>query len=147
MAREHNQDAAFSSVAKRCNAGREYEETHSGREEPKKSEFPRKFQEYEETRRTRKLRHRRYWQILATISIYLLPTYRILIRVFSNVRQRYGLSSGDKMENLDVNAAVWKMVSVHHSSSCNSSRERLFRESTFHQQSVHAIVETVVLCN
>ena len=30
-----------------------------------------------------------------------------LDKVFSNVRQRYRLSSGDKMEHLDVNAALW----------------------------------------
>ena len=69
-----------------------------------------------------------------------------LEKVFSNVRQRYGLSSGDKMENLDVNAAKWGMfMSV--ASSCNSSWERLSREFTFHQESDHAIIETVVSCN
>ena len=71
----------FSSVAKKCNNGREYEETRSGREGPGTPEFQRKSEEYEETRRIPKLRHRH------TISIYLLPTY-------PHVRQRYGLSPG-----------------------------------------------------
>ena len=31
-------------------------------------------------------------------------------KVFSNVRQRYGLSPGDTMENLDVNAVIWGTV-------------------------------------
>ena len=30
-----------------------------------------------------------------------------LEKVFSNVRQRHRLSSEDKMEHLDVNAAIW----------------------------------------
>ena len=33
-----------------------------------------------------------------------------LEKVFSNVRQRYGLKLGDKMESLDVNAAIWGML-------------------------------------
>ena len=32
-----------------------------------------------------------------------------LEKVFSNVRQQYGLKPGDKMENLDVNAIIWRM--------------------------------------
>ena len=68
-------------MAKKCNNGREYGVTRSGREGPGTPEFQRKSEEYEETRRIPKLRHRH------TISIYLLPTY-------PHVRQRYGLSPG-----------------------------------------------------
>ena len=49
----------------------EYEETRSGRAEPGTPECPWKSYEYEETRRFRKLRHRRYWQNLATQSPYI----------------------------------------------------------------------------
>ena len=83
----------FSSVAKRCNNGREYEETRSGREGPGTPEFQRKSEEYEETRRIPKPRHRH------TISIYLLPTYRIL-RMFSRMWDRDTVSARVSEEGL-----------------------------------------------
>ena len=48
------------------------------------------------------------------------------------------------MESLDVNAAIWSLFCVRHSSSRSSSWKRLFREFTFHQESVYTIIETVV---
>ena len=40
---QSRRNVEFSSVAKRCNVGREYEETRSGKEEPRTSEMSTKF--------------------------------------------------------------------------------------------------------
>ena len=107
-AREHIRDAASSSQVwqKRCNFGRDCEESRPGTQGPGTREFPWEPREYEETRRFRKLRffdgHGKFWPHSLQISVAHVP---YLEKVFSNVRRRYGLKSGDKMENLDVNAA------------------------------------------
>ena len=68
-----------------------------------------------------------------------------LEKVFSNVRQRYRLSLGDKNERPRCECGFLEnFYFVRCSSSCSSSWERLFREFTFQQESVHAIIETVV---
>ena len=90
---QSRRSVGFSSVAKRCNNGREYEETRSGREGSGTPEFQRKSEEYEETRRISKLRHRH------TISIYLLLTYRIL-RKFSRMWDRDTVSARVSEEGL-----------------------------------------------
>ena len=63
--------------------GQEYEETRSGREEPGTSEFSWKSKEYEETRRTLKLWHRRYWQSMATQSPHFCSYWARLFRDFT----------------------------------------------------------------
>ena len=137
----------FSSVAKGCRKGREYDETRSGRRGPGTYEFPWKSQAYEETRRIRKLRHRRCWHTMATqISIYLLPTFCIL-RKFSRIWDRYGLKPWDKMENLDVNAAIWRMFMSVTLQAALHLGERLFRQFSFHQESAQTIIETVIPCS
>ena len=58
-------------------------------------------------------------------------------KVYSIVRQRYGLSPRDEMKDLDVNAAIWSIFFVCHSSSCSFSWQRFFRLT-------QEIIETVV---
>ena len=98
----------FSSVAKRCNFQREYEETRSGRRRTGNSWFSLKIhtvrgdsslQETQTPKAKTKFGH--------TISMYLQTAYRTWRRFSSIARQRYGLSPRDKMENLDVDAAIW----------------------------------------
>ena len=95
----------------RCNVGREYEETRSGRSEPGTLEFPWESQAYEETRRYRKPRHRRYWQDLATQSPYI---YCLRTTYWEGFLERetkiWSQPRRQKMENLDVNAAIWGTV-------------------------------------
>ena len=55
-----------------------------------------------------------------------------LEKVFSNVRQRYGLKLGDKMENLDVNAAFWGML-------CLSLFKLQFILGKIMQENLHSI--------
>ena len=101
----------FSSVAKRCNFGREYEETRSGREEPRTLDFPWKSKEYEETLRFRKLGHRQYWQNFGHIISKKLQTAYRTRRRFSRMWDKdTGLSPGDNMEHLYVNAAIWEYL-------------------------------------
>ena len=100
----------FSSVAKGCRKGREYDETRSGRRGPGTYEFPWKSQAYEETRRIRKLRHRRCWHTMAThISIYLLPTFCIL-RKFSRIWDKDTVSNQENTFITHVNSnniVIW----------------------------------------
>ena len=93
MAREHNQDAASSS--------------------------PEKNQEllnlHENLKGTRKLVASGNSDIDGTGKIWshnlhISTAYvRHLEKVLRNVRQRYGLSPGDKRAKLDVNAAIWRI--------------------------------------
>ena len=48
-----------------------------------------------------------------------------------------------KIENLDVNAAIWSIL-MSVSSSCSSSWDRLYEEFAFYQESVQKIIGTVV---
>ena len=41
------------------------------------------------------------------LHLYVYACVPQLENVFSNVRQRYGLEPGDRMEHLDVNAIIW----------------------------------------
>ena len=46
-----------------------------------------------------------------TTSTYLLPITNIE-KVFSNVRKTFGRKPGDKMEDLDVNRSIWRMIPI-----------------------------------
>ena len=48
--------------------------------------------------------------------------------VFSMIREIYGRTSGDPMNDLDVNLAIWVNVHEYHSSSNGSSRKRPWSE-------------------
>ena len=62
-----------------------------------------------------------------------------LEKVFSNVKQRHGLSPGDKMENLDVNEATWRIfMSVTLQAADHIGKDY------FDQESAQTIIETVV---
>ena len=67
--------------------------------------------------------------------------------VVSIVCQRYGLNPIERMENLDVNAAIWGYIYVRHSSSCSSSWYRLYGEFEIYPESIPEIIETVVSCD
>ena len=81
------------------------------------------------------------WPHNLHISIAYVPH---LQKVFSNVRQRYGLSPGDKNGKSRCKCGFMINVYVRYSSSCSSSWKRLSPEFPFHQESVHAIIEAVV---
>ena len=109
-AREFNQDAASSShrVANRCSSGWKCEETRRDRRRPRTPEFPWILQKYEETRRIRKLRHQRQRQILATQFPYIYRLRTAHGEWFSRLWDKDMVSVREtKMENLDVNAAIW----------------------------------------
>ena len=69
--------------------------------------------------------------------------YRTWRRVLSIVRQRYGISPRDDMKDLNVNAAIWSIFSVCHSSSCSSSWHAQNGEFEIYQESTQQIFETV----
>ena len=138
----------FSSVAKRCNGGREYEETLSGRAEPGTPEFPWKSEEYDETRRFRKLRHQQYWQNLATqppnICCPLTASWDGFLECETKIWSQFGRQNGKSRCERGFMGNLY----VRHSSSCSSSWKRLFREFTFRQenQSMRSL-KTVVPSN
>ena len=144
VAREHNQDAASSCQVWQKDAEKD-ESTRRLAPAEKDQEllnFHENLKSSRETRRIRKLRHQRCWHNMATQSLQKSTAYvPHLEKVFSNVRERYGLKPGDKKCSSLVN------VYVRHSSICSSSWERIFREVTFHQESAQTIIETVVPCN
>ena len=106
-----NRDAASSSQGwqKRCSSGCRYEETRRDRRRPRTPEFPWRFNKYEETRRFRKLRHRRWRWNLATQSPPINKYVPHLEKVFSVLRQRDGLGPMDQMKHL----AVTLQAAVH----------------------------------
>ena len=119
----------------RCNVGREYEETRSGRSEPGTLEFPWKSQEYEETRRYRKPRHRRYWQDLATQSpyIYCLRTtcwkgfLERETKIWSQPRrQKWKISMWMRLYGEQLCPSLFKLQLI---------LDGIIRELTFHQES------------
>ena len=81
---------------------------------------------YEETRRFRKLRHQRQSQNLSTQFLFLRIqiAYRTW-RMFSRLRQRYGLSPRDKMGNR-CERSFLGYIHVRHSLSSSSSGDRLY---------------------
>ena len=63
------------------------------------------------------------------------------------VRKIYDREPTDNMEDLDVNAAIWRHISEYHSSSNSSSWSRLCEEFTICQKSSLEACETVVRRN
>ena len=127
----------------RCNVGREYEETRSGRSEPGTLEFPWKSQECKETRRYRKPGHRRYWQDLATQSPYiycLRTTYwegflERETKIWSQSRrQKWKISMWMRLYGEQLCPSLFKLQLI---------LDEIIREVTFHVESVYAIIETV----
>ena len=68
-------------------------------------------------------------------------------RVFSIVRQRYGLTPTDQMKNLDVNTAIWSIFMSVTLQAAVSSWWRLHRKSAIHEESTQEFVETVISCD
>ena len=63
-----------------------------------------------------------------TISRYLQTAYRTWRRFLRYVRQRYGLSPRDRMENSRSERSYMVYIHVRHSSSCSSCWYRLYGE-------------------
>ena len=117
------------------------------REEPGTSEFARKPKD------TRKLVASGNSDIDGTGKIWshnlLISTayVRHLEKVLWNVRQRYGLSPGDKRGKVDANAAIWRIfmsVTLQAAVHLGKNRSEIF---TFHQELNLALIETLVSCN
>ena len=64
-------------------------------------------------------------------------------KVFSIVRQTYGRSPTDDLNDFDLNTAVW-YIYVCYSSSCSSSWARLFGKSAIYQESTIEVCESVI---
>ena len=65
-------------------------------------------------------------------------------KVFSIVRQIYGRSPTDDLNDLDVNNAIRRYIHECHASSCISSWSRPYVESTIYQESTLEVWETIL---
>ena len=107
----------FSSVAKRCSSGWEYEEARSDRRRPGTSDCP------EDSKSRRRLVASGNSDTKGKVKIWPHNFHVSADSVphMENVGQRYGLSPRDKMESLDVNAVVWSVTlqaAVHLGTDC-----------------------------
>ena len=79
-----------------------------------------------------------------THNLYISTNYVLhMEKVFSIVRQRSGVSPTDRMKNLDMNEAIWKIcMSVTLQAAVHFGKD--YRKSAVYQESTQEILETVI---